>query len=265
MSPADTPRGVHHGAHHGRRPFSYGALRLIVLDMIAEAPRHGYELIKAIEERMGGGYSPSPGVIYPTLSWLEDMGYAVPEAEGGRKSYRITPDGAAFLEANRGMLAEIGARMGARGSGGRGDGGRRNAPEPVLAAMDGLKRALRARFAGGAVDAVAAGTIAAAIRAAAETVEKTMAPELTILLTGTATVATPKAAGYAAQLARHFAHRIPARFEGNDGEITFPAGVCRLHAEGDRLTMTVEGATPEAIATLQDVIARHLVRFAFRD
>lgn len=178
MSPADTPRGVHHGAHHGRRPFSYGALRLIVLDMIAEAPRHGYELIKAIEERMGGGYSPSPGVIYPTLSWLEDMGYAVPEAEGGRKSYRITPDGAAFLEANRGMLAEIGARMGARGSGGRGDGGRRNAPEPVLAAMDGLKRALRARFAGGAVDAVAAGTIAAAIRAAAETVEKTMAPKV---------------------------------------------------------------------------------------
>ena len=56
--------------------------------MIAEQPRHGYELMKAIEERMGGGYSPSPGVIYPTLAWLEDMGYATADVEGSRKSYR---------------------------------------------------------------------------------------------------------------------------------------------------------------------------------
>ena len=49
--------------------------------MIGEQPRHGYELMKAIEERMGGSYSPSPGVIYPTLSWLEDMGYAALETE----------------------------------------------------------------------------------------------------------------------------------------------------------------------------------------
>ena len=61
--------------------------------MIAEQPRHGYELMKGIEERMGGGYSPSPGVIYPTLAWLEDMGYATADAEGSRRSYRVTAGG----------------------------------------------------------------------------------------------------------------------------------------------------------------------------
>src|SRR5262245_12328069 len=79
----------HHGRHGGRRGgrlFDYGELRLVVLAMIAEEPRHGYELMRAIEERMGGSYSPSPGVIYPTLSWLEDMGYALVESEStGRK------------------------------------------------------------------------------------------------------------------------------------------------------------------------------------
>ncbi len=87
------------------RLFDYGDLRLVVLDMIVEQPRHGYELIRAIEERMGGSYSPSPGVIYPTLSWLEDMGYAAVETEdGGRKRYNVTPEGKAFLAANRAAL-----------------------------------------------------------------------------------------------------------------------------------------------------------------
>ncbi len=67
--------------------------------MIAEQPCHGYELIKAIEETFGGRYSPSPGVIYPTLAWLDDMGYAAIEAEdGGRKRYSITAEGEAFLD-----------------------------------------------------------------------------------------------------------------------------------------------------------------------
>ncbi len=240
----------------GRRPFDYGALRLIVLGMIADAPRHGYELIRAIEERTGGGYSPSPGVIYPTLAWLEDMGYAIAEPEGGRKSYRLTGEGAAFLEANRPALAEIGARMGPHGH-------RHEAPEPVLEAMQGLKRALRARFASGPVEPAQAEDIAAAIRAAAGTVEKTMATTET--LSATARVATPRAAGYAAQLAKHFAHKIPARFEDGAGEIVFTAGTCRLGAEGETLTLTIEAATAEALAQLEDVVARHLLRFAFRE
>src|SRR5271163_5272853 len=104
------PHHGHHNAHHrhhhrGRRHgrlFDYGELRLLILAMIAEQPRHGYELIKVIEERFGGSYTPSPGVIYPTLSWLDDMGYAAVDAEAsGRKRYRLTAEGEAFLVANR--------------------------------------------------------------------------------------------------------------------------------------------------------------------
>ena len=135
--------------------------------MIAEQPRHGYELMKGIEERMGGGYSPSPGVIYPTLAWLEDMGYASGDTEGSRKSYRITAEGEAFLAANRAALAELLARMGA-------PGGRRGAPEPIVQGMDRLKRALRARLLRGPADAASIAAMAAAIEAAAESVESEM-------------------------------------------------------------------------------------------
>src|ERR1700754_2743671 len=71
-------RHGHAGGHHGgrRRLFDHGDLRFILLSMIAAKPAHGYDLIKALEERMGGGYSPSPGVIYPTLTMLEEQGYA---------------------------------------------------------------------------------------------------------------------------------------------------------------------------------------------
>jgi DNA-binding PadR family transcriptional regulator len=256
-------RDRHHAPPAARRgsrgrPFDYGALRLIVLGMIAEQPRHGYELMKAIEERMGGGYSPSPGVIYPTLAWLEDMGYAVPEVEGGRRSYRLTPEGGAFLTANRAALAELDARMGA-------GHGRRHAPAPVLQAMGDLKRALRARFLGGAVDEAAAERIAAAIRSAALEVEATMTTGMSGTLRSTASVTTPKAAGYAAQLCKHFANKVPAHFEGGEGEITFAAGTCRLRVEDGRLEITVEGADAEAVARLEEVVARHLLRFAFRE
>ena len=155
--------GSHHHhpenhAHHRRRrrPFDYGELRLLVLGMIREEPRHGYELMKGIEERMGGGYSPSPGVIYPTLAWLEDMGHAAADSEGSRRRYRVTAEGEAFLAANQAALAELRARLGA-------PGGRRHSPEPILDGMDRLKRALRARFLRGPVDAAQAAAIATAI------------------------------------------------------------------------------------------------------
>ena len=80
-----------------------------------------------------------------------------------------------------------------------------------------------------------------------------------------AIAATELGARYLGQLCKHFAHKVPALFEASDGEISFPAGICRLHAEGDALTMTVEAADPEAIARLQDVVASHLLRFAFRE
>ena len=81
--------------------FDHGDLRFILLSMIAAKPAHGYDLIKALEERMGGGYSPSPGVIYPTLTMLEEQGFARVTADDGKKLYQATEEGVAFLQANQ--------------------------------------------------------------------------------------------------------------------------------------------------------------------
>jgi DNA-binding PadR family transcriptional regulator len=157
-----------HGGGRGRgRPFDYGELRLLVLALLAENPAHGYELIKAIEERFGGSYSPSPGVIYPTLSWLDDMGYVeVAEGGGRRKHYHVTAEGQAFLQANREAADALLARTVAHG-------GRHNAPAPVLRAMENLKTALRLRLREGPVGDEEIERIAAAIDAAAKEVERT--------------------------------------------------------------------------------------------
>jgi DNA-binding PadR family transcriptional regulator len=173
---ADRRHGGHYHPHHGNRlggrrggrPFDYGELRLLALAMIAEQPRYGYELMKAIEERMGGSYSPSPGVIYPTLSWLEDMGFAAVETEdAGRKRYRLTVEGEAFLTANRPAVDALFARLGSAGS---------VAPDgalaPVLRGMENLKLALRLRLRQSPLDQAAAQTIAAALDAAAQAVER---------------------------------------------------------------------------------------------
>jgi len=86
-------------------------LQLLVLALLAERPSHGYELIKALEERSGGFYSPSPGMIYPALTYLEEIGHATVEAEGAKKLYRITESGREYLEKNRAaadsMLSEL--------------------------------------------------------------------------------------------------------------------------------------------------------------
>jgi DNA-binding PadR family transcriptional regulator len=111
--------GHHHDEHrHGGRGgrlgrfFDHGDLRYVLLGLIAEGPRHGYELIKAIEEKFGGLYSPSPGVVYPTLTLLEELGYIRPEnAEGPRKQFAITPEGGEFLAANRAVVDQIFARI----------------------------------------------------------------------------------------------------------------------------------------------------------
>ncbi len=149
--------------------FDYGELRLVALAMIAEQPRHGYELMKAIEDRMGGRYSPSPGVMYPTLSWLEDMGYAAVSAEdGGRKRYRLTPEGEAFLAANRPSVETLFQRIGPERHGPPG-----GTPPVMLRAMEALKHALRERQRRGPLDQAAADAIAAILQAAALAVETT--------------------------------------------------------------------------------------------
>jgi DNA-binding PadR family transcriptional regulator len=172
---ADRRHGGHHHRHHGDRhsgrhggrPFDYGELRILALAMIAEQPRHGYELMKAVEERMGGSYSPSPGVIYPTLSWLEDMGYVTSEEEAGRKRYRVTTEGQAFLTANRAAVDALNARLGSTGA-----SASRGVPAPVLRSMENLKLALRLRLRQGPLDEGAAQSIAVALDAAAQAVER---------------------------------------------------------------------------------------------
>lgn len=83
------------------RMLADGDLKLIALSLLAEAPRHGYDIIKALEERTSGIYSPSPGVVYPTLTFLEEAGYAVSSSEGNKKVFSITEAGRAHLEENR--------------------------------------------------------------------------------------------------------------------------------------------------------------------
>jgi DNA-binding PadR family transcriptional regulator len=92
------------GDFRSGRKFNAPDLQLIILAMLAEKPSHGYELIKALEERSNGFYTPSPGVIYPALTYLEEIGYAVFESEGTKKLYRITDSGRQYLEENREAL-----------------------------------------------------------------------------------------------------------------------------------------------------------------
>jgi DNA-binding PadR family transcriptional regulator len=78
--------------------FEQGDLKYVILRLLDEKPRHGYEIIKELEDRFGGAYSPSPGTVYPTLTMLEDLGYAQATVEeGGRKIYAITDAGRAYL------------------------------------------------------------------------------------------------------------------------------------------------------------------------
>ncbi|HEV2211714.1 MAG TPA: PadR family transcriptional regulator [Gammaproteobacteria bacterium] len=99
--------GGHRGEGMGGRGFrtgrklASGDLQLVILSLLADKPRHGYEIIKDVEERSGGFYSPSPGVVYPALTYLEEIEYATVEVEGAKKRYHITDAGRAHLDANR--------------------------------------------------------------------------------------------------------------------------------------------------------------------
>lgn len=103
--------GMGDGIRLGRM-LAGGDLRLVALYLIEEQPRHGYDLIKAIEEKSAGFYSPSPGVIYPALTYLEEAGYATSASEGNKKAYAITPEGKAHLDENRASIAAILEQLG---------------------------------------------------------------------------------------------------------------------------------------------------------
>jgi len=144
-----------------RRMLAQGDLRLIALALIAEAPRHGYEIIKLLEEKTAEWYSPSPGIIYPTLTYLEEAGYVTAAAEGSKKLYTITEEGSAYLKANREIVDAVLDRLSALGErvnrwrqrvrGERGERGeRRSLPPLTEAALDHLRETISKRLEGDA-------------------------------------------------------------------------------------------------------------------
>jgi DNA-binding PadR family transcriptional regulator len=162
-------RGEGHHRHFGRggrvaRFLEHGDLRLLVLHLIGEAPRHGYELIKAVEDLTGGAYAPSPGVIYPTLTMLEELGQAEVTSEGTKKLYTITEAGRAALTESQALVDTILARL-------KGSTGRESAL-PVFRAMENVKTALRMKLGGRAASAETLRRIADALDDLARKIEE---------------------------------------------------------------------------------------------
>jgi len=150
-------RGGRHGRHgmdgddetmRAGRMLAQGDLRLIALALIAEQPRHGYEIIKLLDEKTSGWYSPSPGIVYPTLTFLEEVGYLTAQSEGAKRLYTITDEGRAYLDENRDLadavlrrlarIAERAARWQRRSGE---DSDRRPVSPLVRAAFDNLREA----------------------------------------------------------------------------------------------------------------------------
>jgi len=144
--------GGEHGGFGPARKLSSADLQLLLLALLADKPSHGYELIKALEERSNGYYAPSPGMVYPALTYLEEIGHAEVEPEGAKKLYRLTKAGRAHLDANRpavdtllDQLAWIGRRMDHLRRAMAGSGEDEALGAAVRDARHALKAALRAK------------------------------------------------------------------------------------------------------------------------
>ena len=101
----------HYPGHGPSRMFEKGDLKYVILDLLKDKPRHGYEIIKEMEERFHGFYSPSAGSVYPTLQLLEDMGYVKSVEQDGKKVYTITDEGKHFLEEREETIGKIKSQM----------------------------------------------------------------------------------------------------------------------------------------------------------
>ncbi|WP_309646633.1 PadR family transcriptional regulator [Phenylobacterium sp.] len=165
----------HEGRHRGGpgrggrigRILEHGDLRFVILALLKAKPSHGYELIRALEERTGGAYRPSPGVIYPTLSLLEDEGFVRQTGgDGGRKAYEITEPGDKALEENRTSVDAVFARLDEAGEQSP------KASPRVARAMQNLGVALKLRLQGERPTEAQIDAIAAAIDEAASKIER---------------------------------------------------------------------------------------------
>jgi DNA-binding PadR family transcriptional regulator len=116
--------------------FERGDIKYVILDLLREHPSYGYEIIRALEERFGGLYTPSAGTVYPTLQMLEEMGYVTSSQSEGRKTFTITPAGTQFLKDQKSQVADVQERM-------RGLGDRISSAEEVHDMVDRMKDMLK--------------------------------------------------------------------------------------------------------------------------
>lgn len=157
-----------HGVMRGRRMFDGGELRLVLLKLIEPAPRHGYDLIRQIEEITGGAYAPSPGVVYPTLTLLADMELIVEQqSEGTRKLFAITPAGTTHLAERTAEVDALMARLE-----GIGDARARSGRGPVRRAMGNIRSAIHERLRSAEGNAELPHDIAAILDEAARQIER---------------------------------------------------------------------------------------------
>jgi DNA-binding PadR family transcriptional regulator len=157
------------GGASGRegRMFDGGELKFVILALVAEKPRYGYEIIKELGERVGGDYSPSPGVVYPTLTMLEEMGYASASQDPqGRKLYTVTTEGEKVLGENKPQVDAIFERFGDR------DDNRGAGYVSVKRATLNLRSALQLRLRGRAASPEQIQAIVDALDAAAKAIER---------------------------------------------------------------------------------------------
>jgi DNA-binding PadR family transcriptional regulator len=151
-----------------RRMFEGGELRLVLLKLIADEPRHGYDLIRAIEDLTGGEYAPSPGVIYPTLTLLQDMGLVEEAAvEGARKPFQVTDEGRAHLEERSEEVEALFARLTDLKPGPSPEGA-----SPIWRAMRNLGMAIRHRVQHGEITEETKFELAALIDELAQKIER---------------------------------------------------------------------------------------------
>src|ERR1017187_3163643 len=149
------------------RLFDAGDIKLVILKLLSEKPSYGYQLIKTMEEHLAGGYTPSAGVIYPTLTLLEEEGLAQSStSETNKRVFSVTEEGMAFLAQNKERLAFVFDRLKEAGEGFR----RRRTPE-IMKAFHNLRGAVGARVSRETVTAEQIRKIAEAINAAAAAID----------------------------------------------------------------------------------------------
>jgi DNA-binding PadR family transcriptional regulator len=156
-----------HGGSRGERMFDAGDIKLVILKLLSEQPSYGYQLIKKMEERLAGGYTPSAGVIYPTLTMLEEEGLANSSVENGKKVYSVTAEGQQFLEENKGRIDALFERLEEAGQ-----GFKRGRSPQIMKAFHNLRGSVISRVTRGSVTEEQIAKIAEAINAAAKTIDE---------------------------------------------------------------------------------------------